>query len=124
MSRLSQIKARLDAATDWPWREARDHPDETTNLTMVSIRPEDAALRARGGLEIAGLYCAVPGSEQARNATFIANAPTDIEWLLAQNTRMREALKQILGWRELRETNVFPVERVEDVARKALEADK
>ena len=35
--------------------------------------------------------------------------------------RLEEALKEILGWRELRDTTEFPIERVEGIARRALE---
>jgi len=33
---------------------------------------------------------------------------------------LEAALRQILGWRELRNTNEIPIERIEDIARKAL----
>lgn len=39
----------------------------------------------------------------------------------ARAARMEDALKEILGWRELRDTNEFPVERVETIASRALE---
>lgn len=34
------------------------------------------------------------------------------------------ALKQILGWRELRSGREFPIERIEDIARAALAAHR
>ena len=40
--------------------------------------------------------------------------------LRAHVARLEDALKAILGWRELRDKIVFPVERVEDIARTAL----
>jgi len=48
----------------------------------------------------------------------------DLEKQLIQcqqrNKALDEALRQILGWRELRNTNEIPIERIEDIARKAL----
>lgn len=41
--------------------------------------------------------------------------------LRARVVRLEEALKEILGWRELRDTTEFPIERVEGIARRALE---
>lgn len=36
--------------------------------------------------------------------------------------RLSEGMKAILGWRELRDTSDVPIERIEEVARMALEA--
>ena len=41
--------------------------------------------------------------------------------LRARVARLEEALTQILGWRELRDTRAFPVGRAEEIARRALE---
>lgn len=40
--------------------------------------------------------------------------------LQQQNKELVDALTSILGWRELRDTNSFPVERVEQIAEQAL----
>jgi hypothetical protein len=40
--------------------------------------------------------------------------------LIAAAPELYEALVQILGWRELRSSNEFPIERVEGIAREAL----
>lgn len=40
----------------------------------------------------------------------------------AEVIALRQALSQILGWRELRDSNAFPIERVEAIARAALQS--
>lgn len=40
--------------------------------------------------------------------------------VVAEKDRYKWTLKQILGWRELRETQAFPIERVEEITRDAL----
>lgn len=40
--------------------------------------------------------------------------------LEAENKLMRRALKQILGWRELRTTNAVPIDRIEEIAKATL----
>lgn len=40
--------------------------------------------------------------------------------LKKENQKLKEALSQILGWRELRSGNEFPIERIEDIASEAL----
>lgn len=42
--------------------------------------------------------------------------------LAATVNRLREDLKAILGWRELRDTKNIPIERIEEIAREAIEA--
>lgn len=37
-----------------------------------------------------------------------------------ENQKLKDALSQILGWRELRSGNEFPIERIEKIAREAL----
>ena len=44
--------------------------------------------------------------------------------LKKESQKLRDALTQILGWRELRSGNEFPIERIEDIAREALYEDK
>jgi len=54
---------------------------------------------------------------------------SDISTLIAKARELEkdkaglvEALKTVLGWRELRDINSFPIERVEDIVREALSA--
>lgn len=44
----------------------------------------------------------------------------DLSMELSRSGVLTWALTQILGWRELRETRAFPIERVEEIARDAL----
>ena len=46
---------------------------------------------------------------------------TENALLRSRVARLEDALRSILGWRELRDTMAFPVKMVEDVARRALE---
>ena len=80
MSRLDDIEARLKAATPGPWT---DDAEECVVFT------------AGGAEEIADIYS---GERSAENAALIANAPTDIEWLLKvarAAERMSEASKPV-----------------------------
>lgn len=47
-------------------------------------------------------------------------AADEIEQLQASNKKLLEALESVLGWRELRDDNSFPVERVEEICREAI----
>lgn len=71
MSALDQIRARLEAATPGPWH-VDGEPYEVKSLVQY----------AREGEVIVGTYIS-DVVERDEDATFIANAPTDIARLLA-----------------------------------------
>jgi len=80
MTRTDEIKARLDAATPRPWRainadgaKKRTHQKVGQYLLETRVSPADIS--------------------------FLENAPSDIEHLLAENTRLREALEDIANAR-------------------------
>ena len=96
MTRLEEIKARLDAATAGPWDLVIDDTGgEFTNWPSVEADHEDASVVHRAGFK--QRHWGDWSCRQAnRNATFIANAPADIAHLLEQNARLREALEAAL----------------------------
>lgn len=58
--------------------------------------------------------------EQA--AALLEQQAAELDALKAHVERLREDLKSILGWRELRNTSAIPIDRIEEVARMALDA--
>lgn len=79
--RVGEIQARLDAATPGPWRAARN--EREVNMWVLS---EDLMLEANLG------YL---GNHPEKNAYFIANAPADVAYLLAQLRARDEALGRV-----------------------------
>lgn len=79
MTRLDEIKARLEKATPGPWAVA----GRNGYLNQVEIAPA-----------IATAYGA--GEEVQANAALIAHAPADIAYLLGEVERLREVLTEIV----------------------------
>lgn len=75
MSMLEDIKKRLEAATDGPWHQS-DYDDcsihREDRLGICDLRHKDGTKRRNAD----------------RNSRFIANAPTDIAFLLAEVERL------------------------------------
>lgn len=65
------------------------------------------------------------GCSAQASVEFMAGLPKEIamntDALRSRVARLEGALTQILGWRELRDTLAFPVERIEEIASRALE---
>lgn len=78
--RIVEIRARRDAVTPGGWTAERK-----THGWHVGPQPEG----------VCSIHDNTDGShyeERKANATFIANAPTDIDYLLDENKRLREAV--------------------------------
>jgi hypothetical protein len=76
--REQEIRARASAATPGPWTVKRDEP--TLSLLVVS---DDATLDINFGYV---------GNRPESNAEFVAHAREDVDWLLAENARLRTEL--------------------------------
>lgn len=95
--REQQIRARLAAATPGPWQMARSAPgDGFENLSIQSASDEVIV----GGCGC----CGSPYGSNVADAALIANAPADLAYLLEENQRLREELKQ-------RDSVPFPAHR-------------
>lgn len=70
-----------------------------------------------GNTHINGRYC-----DANEAMELIKQQAAELDALKAHVERLREDLKSILGWRELRNTSAIPIERIEEVARMALDA--
>jgi hypothetical protein len=80
MERINEIKARLEAATPGPW--------ENDHANCVGVYKNE-------GWEFDICECESICTENANaNADFIAHAPDDIAYLLAENERMRAEFKE------------------------------
>ena len=92
MTRIDDIKARLDAATDGPWGvdeiEGCVDYDGTDGVISRGVR----ALPNRGGLNQGDQYELF----SLEDATFIANAPTDIAYLLRLVEELDESLDRLM----------------------------
>ena len=86
-SREAEIQARLDAATPGPW-EAYDPGDGTARLWTVRDNEDDAERLIHEPI----------GYLDWNNGALIANAPTDLAYLL---TRVAELEAQVAAVREL-----------------------
>lgn len=75
--RLAEIQARVNAATEGPWRTREHDPDDRSDVLTAWHDPEDA----RGYWVI----CEHAGPD----AEFIAHAREDVPWLLAELVRLR-----------------------------------
>lgn len=83
--RLAEIEARVNAATDGPWR-VRGRDERHGPPHVVAGTP--SALRAT----VADYKTNVADYTFQTDAEFIAHAREDIPWLLAQLASVREAL--------------------------------
>lgn len=86
--RLSEIRARLKAATPGPWAEHDEVPRVPVSL---SVDPNMSLL----GLDLDG-YARMDSQEDAE---FIIHAPTDIADLLAEVERLRAHGVEVAGER-------------------------
>lgn len=89
MTRLEQIRARVDAATEGPWEVV---PAEDAYVS-ASVRAAGGTLMSFGGgsayEESAGLE---PSGE---DLSFIAHARADVPWLLDRVAELEAALKHV-----------------------------
>ena len=67
------------------------------------------------------IYCEVPKAVADDISYMLRTGAEEIKTLRTHVARLEDALTQILGWRELRDTRAFPVGRAEEIARRALE---
>ena len=102
--RLSEIKERLERATPGPWFVAEQPFDDRStaiygdNKAPVSIDPHGARFITDCDVTMEWTEGEPDQSVFDRaNARFIANAPTDIAYLLAMVERAREALEACAG---------------------------
>lgn len=89
-AQLSEIAARLRAATPGPWTKDPRGGGVVRGSTLIEF------VRGSSYTQVAlavGLHEKEAGGQE-ENATFIANAPADIAALIAEVKRLREALKQ------------------------------
>lgn len=87
---LSEIEARLRAATPGPWTKDHRGGGVVRGSTLIEF------VRGSSYTQVAlavGLHEKEAGGQE-ENATFIANAPADIAALIAEVKRLRDALKQ------------------------------
>jgi hypothetical protein len=82
-TRQAEIAVRLNKSAHKPW-----YVHETDRWLLVRDRDGDAVCRIN---EIEHVTPA-----ERRSADFIAHAPSDIAWLLEQNTHLQEALKDAM----------------------------
>lgn len=77
--RLQEIRARLDAATPGrgPWRADADFQSENPTLRVITGTYPDTVRMVAATLD-------------AAETKFIAHAPADIAWLLAEIDALRE----------------------------------
>lgn len=96
-TRLSEIKARLAAATPGPWSLA-DSGRGWNNGVMCPEDHEGVQTGHNHGTRSWSRFVAVPahghgcevGSDNYKNMEFIANCPTDIEWLCGEVERLEK----------------------------------
>lgn len=86
MTRLEEIKARLAAATPGPWKVdegnwAVERRQNRSFVCGIADIPDSEFQNARSEVD------------PYKNGEFIANAPSDIEWLIKRVARLEEALK-------------------------------
>lgn len=84
MDRLSEIRARCDAATPGPW----DIGGIRKNLIQTANAPFCEVCTVRGGSSFQEI-----DGQQKSNAAFIAHAREDIPYLLSEIERLKQANK-------------------------------
>lgn len=82
------IQGRLNAITQTPWKNCN-----STYYGMVKAGKKEVAVASY--FNSIDEDCRVTREDQAANAEFIANAPTDIARLLAEVERLREENKRL-----------------------------
>lgn len=85
---LAAIQGRLNAITQPPWKNCN-----STYYGMVKAGEKDVAVASY--FNSIHEDCRVTREDQAANAAFIANAPTDISRLLAEVRRLNKASRYL-----------------------------
>lgn len=85
---LAAIQGRLNAITQPPWKNCN-----STYYGMVKAGEKDVAVASY--FNSIHEDCRVTREDQAANAAFIANTPTDIARLLAENERLRSEVTRL-----------------------------
>ena len=83
MTREEEIQARLDAATPGEWKQARFEGGRV-----------DPCVEADRGRLFIDVVLSDDGDEGLNDAAFIANAPDDLRYLLAENARLRDEVER------------------------------
>lgn len=78
--RLTEIRARMDAATPGPW-SVHDHYDDAYQFDGMSVVADEETVVG-------------PEDRHNRNLDLIAHAPEDIAWLLAEVAQLRADLER------------------------------
>lgn len=86
--KLAAIQGRLNAITQPPWKNCN-----STYYGMVKAGEKDVAVASYFNCVYED--CRVTREDQAANAAFIANAPTDIARLLAEVRRLNKASRYL-----------------------------
>ena len=97
---LEEIKERLERATPGPWRYGGYIRGKDKFNSQDFVVSETAKVRCRGEEE-EKLVCLSPNYESKgfsngeNDMVFIANAPSDIEWLIEEVERLQKAINRI-----------------------------
>ena len=90
---LAEIKGRLAAITEWPWIVfCRTGVGHRMGITNKRLFDDDDAPEV---LDVVELGEDAGGIKSEADAAFIANAPTDIARLLAENERLRQEVARL-----------------------------
>jgi hypothetical protein len=98
--RLDEIQARLSAATPGPWETTQAADEETT--TWIEAANGDVLHHDERGY---GHMRENFAWMKRADAAFIANAPGDLAYLLAELRKAREALARVEGLHQPRQFN-------------------
>ncbi len=96
--RESEIRARLAAATPWPWVQWEAHADVYAG-PVTRNTPSNLG-GGRGRVATCDFGDDFPPEEEHANASFIAAAPADVEWLLAEVAKLRRVAEAAKAYRE------------------------
>lgn len=93
--RVGEIEDRLNAATPGPWKANKDGTIDGTDYAEVICRGQvDCMSYCYGGTSV------IEGDNLAADAEFIAHAPSDVAYLLAELRKRDEALARVEGVHE------------------------
>lgn len=88
--RLDEIQARLDAATPGPWETHQD----MVRIGFEELEPLSVAKRVRKP-GVTEMHYVVPWVNEVCDQEFIANAPDDVAYLLAELRKARERARRV-----------------------------
>lgn len=92
--RLSEIRARLDAATPGPWRAKQmNRPEDDPWFFVLDAEGRGPVMET---VVAQTKYLVTPEAEQRANVEFIAHAPEDVRMLLDLADRMRACAESVL----------------------------